>query len=108
METRMIHHPALAVLSLILFILGSYLEIRYYRAGSPRTKRWLITLFLCGAGATISGGLSIIPTPAIMFQHMSTCGVMVFAFLGGGIIAVYTAPMYMREAEKNRECLRGR
>ncbi|MCA9330591.1 MAG: hypothetical protein R2867_12525 [Caldilineaceae bacterium] len=104
----MIQYPFLAVLSLTFFVLTIYLEIRYYRAGSPRTKKWLITLFLCGAGAAISFGLSIIATPIIMFQHMSTCGVMVFAFLGGGIVAVYTVPMSMREAEKHRERLRGR
>ncbi|MCE7980174.1 MAG: hypothetical protein DYG89_03210 [Caldilinea sp. CFX5] len=99
----MIQHPILAVISLIFLIIVSYLEIRYYHAGSPRTKKWLITLFLCGAVMTGSGGLSLIPTPIVMFQSIGTCGVMLFVFVGGGIIAVYTLPRYAKEAEKMRQ-----
>jgi hypothetical protein len=83
------------------------MEIRYYHAGSPRTRKWLITLFLCGAAATVSGTFALIPEPLVMLQSVAGCGGMLFVFLGGGIVAVYTAPMYMREAERNRERLRG-
>lgn len=104
----MIHHPVLAAIGLILIVLLSYLEIRYYRAGFPRSRNWLVTLFLCGAGASISVSLALISDPLLMFQSVGTCGGMLFITIGGGIVGVYTAPKYAKEAEKNRERLRGR
>jgi len=104
----MIQHPILATISLIIIIIVSWLEIRYYRAGMPKTKGWVGTLFLCGASATVSFGLSLIPNPIVMFQSAGTCSVMLFVLLMGGIIAVYTAPKAMQEAAKNRDRLQSR
>ncbi len=99
----MIAHPVLAMIGLTLLILLSYFEIKYFRAGFPKSLGWLSLLFVCGAGSSVGIGLALIPEPVVMFQNVGACGVLLFAVLLGGGIAIHTIPRYAKEAERNRQ-----
>jgi hypothetical protein len=99
----MIQHPLLVTIGIVFLIFGGYLEIRYYRAGFPRSRCWLSLLFFCGAAATICLGLAFIPEPIVMFQSLGTCLVLLFVVLLGGGVMIYTVPNAMKEAKKHRK-----
>lgn len=99
----MIRHPVLAMIGLTLLLLLSYLEVKYFRLGFPKTRGWLSLLFVCGATSSVTIGLALIPDPVVMFQKVGTCGVLLFAVLLGGGIAIHTIPRYAKEAERNRQ-----
>lgn len=99
----MLHHPFFALISLACFVFESYLEIQYYRAGFPKTIRWLAVLFLCGATSVVTGLFALIPEPIVMFQNIGAFGGLLLSALMGGGVAIYTAPKGVKEAERNRQ-----
>ena len=98
----MIYHSVWLFVGIACLVIVSYLEIRYYRLGFPHSWTWRFLLVGFMSMGILGCTFSFVPKPIQLFQNVGMIVVLVFTIILSAVIALYTVPRGIREADKNR------
>ena len=98
----MIHHPFLLLLGVLSFVAFSLLEILYYRRGFPRLWSWRISLVAVSTMSVLFLLFALLSSPMEVFQSGFAIFGLLFCIVMSGVVALFTVPRAMREADRNK------